>query len=189
MTKEEQYLEYFSFKKINEWKKVEEEERGTTDLSAKEAKEKFKNIANYIGYKIKISDKEANELSRKLSYEIKNIQAIYKIYSKNRANGFNDFKFFYNWYNKQDRKCYYCGIDEHKVADLFEKKILKSKRRRGDRLEIDKKDPNGLYSEENCVLSCYFCNNDKSDIFDDIEYVKFFQNRKKYLEDLLVHKV
>ena len=30
---------------------------------------------------------------------------------------------------------------------------------------IDKKDASGVYDYQNCVLSCYYCNNDKSNTF------------------------
>ena len=55
--------------------------------------------------------------------------------------------------------------------------LLKSKRffiekngNRGKYLEVDRRDPNGPYSIDNCVLSCYFCNNDKSDVFNESQY-------------------
>jgi hypothetical protein len=56
---------------------------------------------------------------------------------------------------------------------------------RGVWLEVDRIDPNGLYSRDNCVLCCYFCNNDKSDVFAGDQYVQFFQNRVAYLRQLL----
>jgi hypothetical protein len=52
-------------------------------------------------------------------------------------------------------------------------------------LEIDRIAPNGLYSRDNCVLCCYFCNNDKSDVFRGDVYATFFQNRVAYLRQLL----
>ena len=52
-------------------------------------------------------------------------------------------------------------------------------------LEVDRIDPNGLYSRENSVLCCYFCNNDKSDVFDGNQYSCFIQNRVEYLRNLL----
>jgi hypothetical protein len=30
-------------------------------------------------------------------------------------NGFSDFEDFYGWFVSQDKKCYYCGIEEHEV--------------------------------------------------------------------------
>lgn len=59
---------------------------------------------------------------------------------------------------------------------------------RGYWLEIDRKNPKALYSSDNCVLSCYFCNNDKSDVFDDAEHKAFKENRLGFLGELLNKK-
>tara|TARA_B110000858_G_C17605616_1_gene382076 strand:- start:225 stop:680 length:456 start_codon:yes stop_codon:yes gene_type:complete len=89
---------------------------------------------------------------------------------------------FIVWYKKlRIEGCYYCGLSEEQSRDLVLK--LPSKRfpnssklergkSRGYNLEIDRKDPNGNYSEDNCVLSCYFCNNDKSDVFNHDQYME-----------------
>jgi hypothetical protein len=61
-------------------------------------------------------------------------------------------------------------------------------RGRGMWLEVDRKDPKGKYSSGNAVLCCYFCNNDKSDVFYGDEYIEFFQNRVGYLRNLLKEK-
>lgn len=37
----------------------------------------------------------------------------------------------------------------------------------------------------NCELTCFFLNNDKSDVFDRWKYKKFFQNRVVFLRSLL----
>lgn len=56
---------------------------------------------------------------------------------------------------------------------------------RGVWLEVDRLEPKGQYSRENAVLCCYFCNNDKSDVFSGQEYLKFRENRIEYLRDKL----
>jgi hypothetical protein len=55
-------------------------------------------------------------------------------------------------------------------------------------LEVDRINPNGSYSRENSVLCCYFCNNDKSDVFSGEMYSQFFQNRVTFLRQLLKNK-
>lgn len=114
----------------------------------------------------------------------------------NGLNGFEDFNDFLEWYNSTEKKCCYCGISENIVQEIVTKGLLTSKRfpqngktgrgkARGMWLEVDKFNPKGLYSRNNCVLACYFCNNDKSDVFGGQEYLDFHQNRESYLKNLL----
>jgi hypothetical protein len=113
-------------------------------------------------------------------------------------NGFTDFADFKKWYeeNVKDNKCYYCGLSERESQRIIHDGLLTSKRfplkgitsrgvNRGYWLEIDRKNPNGLYSRENCVPSCYFCNNDKSDVFTDEQYKEFTNDRPGFLRSLL----
>lgn len=115
---------------------------------------------------------------------------------KNEKNGFDDFEDFLNWYNSQDKICNYCKLSEIESQKLVMTGILKSNRfpengivkqgrSRGVWLEIDRLNPKGKYSRENCVLCCYFCNNDKSDIFNGEDYLRFYQNRMEFLKDRL----
>ena len=100
---------------------------------------------------------------------------------------------FFKWYLIQKKVCHYCGISEKEQFDLISKGHLKSKRfftsehgTRGRHLEIDRKNPKGPYSEKNCVLSCYMCNNDKSDLFTENQYLELInKNRVVYLRNLL----
>jgi len=39
-------------------------------------------------------------------------------------NGFSDFEDFYNWFVGQDKKCYYCGIEEHEVQQIVVQGLL-----------------------------------------------------------------
>jgi len=109
--------------------------------------------------------------------------------------GFRDFKELSQWYERC-KICYYCGIAEETVQELVHRGKLLSARFpikgemkrgkcRGYYLEIERKDSSKPYAPENCELSCYFCNNDKSDIFTASEYISFFQNRATYLTNLL----
>ncbi len=113
-------------------------------------------------------------------------------------NGFIDFLDFQNWYNDRvkDQSCYYCGLTERESQKIIHNGLLTSKRfpnegqfsqgvNRGYWLEVDKRNPNGLYSRENCVPSCYFCNNDKSDVFTDIQYREFVTDRIGFLRNIL----
>jgi hypothetical protein len=112
------------------------------------------------------------------------------------SNGFNDYGDFFDWYRGQNKACHYCGLLEVESQEIVMTGKLTSRRfpqngvigqgtSRGVWLEIDRSNPNGLYSRENCVLCCYFCNNDKSDVFHGVMYPQFFQNRVTFLRNLL----
>ncbi len=132
----------------------------------------------------------SNQLSLEREKEIKEIQRIRSLYhNKKNLNGFRfpDFSSFYKWYKHQHElqrgECYYCKVDEKVIATLFQKKYQNRKRlNRGNHLEIERKDAlKNTYDSINCVLVCYFCNNDKSDIFNEYEYLEYLKDRKRFL--------
>ena len=111
-------------------------------------------------------------------------------------NGFTNFEDFHKWYNDQELVCYYCGLKEIESQKLVMTGLLKSNRfpqngiigrgqNRAVWLEVDRLNPKELYTKDNCVMCCYFCNNDKSDVFGGNEYTNFFQNRVDYLRQIL----
>lgn len=133
-----------------------------------------------------------------MDYKERDIKQLRKWFSskKKDQNDFRDFDEFYRWYQKQKKKCVYCDLAEEQSYYIVRNGLLKSKRfsnngeiirgrARGLWLEVDRLDPEKKYSETNCGLCCYFCNNDKSDIFDDREYRLFRKNREEYLVDLI----
>ncbi len=117
---------------------------------------------------------------------------VKKLYSKKHA-AFGGGIALANWYvarlKEYDCKCYYCGTSIHDINRLINAKLLKTRKVKGDGkrgpvLEIDKQE-NG-YGEDECVLACYYCNNDKSYTSSKDEYKKYFgPNRKEYFEYLL----
>jgi hypothetical protein len=156
----------------------------------------------FLGVK-KVSKKSDQNLSEnditvnsKNNSLFKKLKADFNRRLKNDMNDFESFNEFLNWYLELKKECSYCGLSEENSRFIVLNGILKSKRfpengvlkrgkGRGYYLEVDRKNPKNKYSSENCVLACYFCNNDKSDVFNSNEYVDFFQNRKFYLEDLI----
>jgi hypothetical protein len=85
------------------------------------------------------------------------------------------FEDFYNWYEPLEKKCRYCDITEAEIAHLLECGKLKTKRisTRGRKLEFDRKDPDPSYEDlDNIVLSCYWCNNAKTDTFTFEEFLE-----------------
>lgn len=110
--------------------------------------------------------------------------------------GFKTYEAFVTWYNKRPKHCHYCQIQEVDVQEIVMRGLLTSARfpkmglnargrNRGKWLEVDRKNPNGNYTTANCVLACYFCNNDKSDIFNENQYHNFMQSRLAFLLNLL----
>ena len=85
--------------------------------------------------------------------------------------------------------CYYCRTSIFDINKLINANLLKTRAVRGDGcrgpvLEIDKND--NTYVPDNCVLSCYYCNNDKSYTSTMKDYKEFFgENRHRYFEILL----
>lgn len=84
-----------------------------------------------------------------------------------------DFWDFHKWYTNTVRKCYYCNITEEQIRTLIDKGKIKTKRlsTRGKTLEIDRREPNKPYDEiANLVFCCYWCNNAKTDEFEEEEF-------------------
>ena len=151
-------------------------------------------LADDICQDLGISRPMYTEMSKKLDLErkteiqeIKRIRTLYHNKKKLESFDFDNFNRFYKWYiaqhKTQNGKCYYCQTDEKVIATLFEKKYHNRKRTtRGKHLEVERRDSlKNTYSSENCVLACYFCNNDKSDIFSEQEYLRYLKDRNKFL--------
>jgi hypothetical protein len=68
--------------------------------------------------------------------------------------------------------CAYCGISIEQINQLSKNNSLHNKRSetRGYSLEIDRKHPNLEYSSDNCCMSCYWCNNAKTDEYSYNEF-------------------
>lgn len=78
---------------------------------------------------------------------------------------------FKKWYETSEKKCFYCGITENQISELFQKKKIFTNRKRGKKLEIERLVPNEPYNNlENLVFSCYWCNNAKTDTFSSQEF-------------------
>ncbi|MEP2025405.1 hypothetical protein [Reichenbachiella sp.] len=71
-----------------------------------------------------------------------------------------------------DRQCHYCKIKESEIKKLIEdRKILtKTLATRGKTFEVDRLQANKGYTIKNIVLCCYWCNNAKTDEFDELEF-------------------
>lgn len=70
----------------------------------------------------------------------------------------------------QTKKCFYCGITQEEILKLANRRKLRKKSLRGWSLEIDRLDSNYEYSQQNCQMCCYWCNNAKTDEFTPSEF-------------------
>ena len=123
------------------------------------------------------------------------IQSIKNKFFKNRKNGFDkDFERFYNWYIKQPQKCHYCDITQDELTEIFRKGkgVLPYSTNSGfikrayGTLEIERLDTNFGYVEGNIALACPLCNNAKSNLISEEDYIRFFKApMKKYLDSLI----
>jgi hypothetical protein len=156
--------------------------------------------AELICLELDIKRPEFSEYAKQIDKDrpeiLKEMRRIRQLYNNKQGPdfGFASFDEFYNWYlrqyENQNGSCYYCKIEESVLVELFEKKFTSVKRpNRGKHLEVERRDSiSNKYTKENCVLACYFCNNDKSDIFSESEYFEYLKDRKlffiKQLESL-----
>ena len=81
--------------------------------------------------------------------------------------------------NKEEHICYYCGISEKILTKLYDDDTYtcRTKRNRGSWFELDRqnaKENQNVYSKENIVLCCYFCNNHKSDVISPEDMRNYF---------------
>lgn len=112
------------------------------------------------------------------------LQYIYGRFSqkqKDYKNAFNgSFEAFLAWWCEKIpengiRHCCYCGIDENTLKDAFKNGLVISKKPSfSGELQIERKDPDGDYSTDNCEFACVICNNAKSDMISAEDFKKFF---------------
>ena len=89
----------------------------------------------------------------------------------------------------QTNTCAYCNITPEEIIQLADHKQLHKKNYRGWTLEIDRLDSNLEYKKENCVMSCYWCNNAKTDEFTREEFMNIGSEiRKIWNKRLLKNK-
>lgn len=140
---------------------------------------------NNIKTELRIHIEEVRELyeSTKGNDIVKDIQKLKSQYSGlvQRSNktgekiGWSQFKDFYTWYKNKNKECFYCKSTLQQVTDYLKNEETKSKnahkrKKRGAAFEIDRKNHNSKYSSEDCVISCYLCNNAKSDLIEAREF-------------------
>lgn len=91
------------------------------------------------------------------------ISGIYTSLKNRRRNDFRiTKKEFVEWYEKQEKKCSYCGITLEEIKRL----PYPYNRKNGlVKLSIDRKDNSAGYKIDNITLSCFTCNTIKNNFF------------------------
>ena len=158
-----------------------------TDEEIKEDKKIIKQMKNKLNKKNEAEFNKINRVYDSIQSRTKNssksklkIHEIKKTWLKSK---------FIKWYEiKKKKGCYYCKTPIGDLEFSYEKtkEVNKRSEQRGWSLEVDRKTPGDLnYNEGNCVLSCYWCNNAKTDVFNENEALeigkimnKIIKNRK-----------
>ncbi|MEI6766889.1 MAG: DUF4332 domain-containing protein [Bacteroidota bacterium] len=130
------------------------------------------------------------------NWERNNVEIIYelkKMHSVYFEELFPIEKFRLKYGKDEDiRRCHYCTISESQIKHLIEHGEIITKRiySRGRTMEVDRTDPNGKYEQLNTELCCYWCNNAKTDEFNEDEFrpvgeaiKKIWENRLKLITD------
>lgn len=117
---------------------------------------------------------------------------------QSKFNGFETKERFTNWYLNElqisENKCHYCQTSILDIRRLLNAGITKGRKVKGEafrgaNFEVDRKDPDGAYNANNCVLSCYYCNNDKSNTFNYEIYKNIYSPSRKAAWDQLIARL
>lgn len=123
---------------------------------------------------LQISRQTVKELWDKLSDEREKVNKVKRLYNRKKRlmNGVL-FPEFYDSYTTNELQCCYCGITQDEINLLFDNKQVYTSRQatRGKSLELERVEPKEHYSRlNNLKLACYWCNNAKSDEFNEMEF-------------------
>lgn len=94
---------------------------------------------------------------------------------------------FINWYIHKEKVCCYCGCTIDELRTFYTKNDSKRKATRGNNLEIERKEDKE-YTEGNCELACYWCNNAKSDVFEFKEFIPIGEAIGKVIKNKIREK-
>ena len=122
-----------------------------------------------------------------------NDRRINSLATADRIEGFGGRDEFLNWYNNQEKKCCYCGVEEADLKKYFHSKNTQYEdaRQRGKFLEVERviTAPENKYSKDNCRLACYICNNAKSDFLSAESFEPIARGINKFWNNYLNKKV
>ena len=104
---------------------------------------------------------KVRDYKRRFNQDNPMAKRYYNLKNKSRADMELTINEFYQWYDAEPKKCYYCDIP----IDLLEIPDSYINRKSNGLFTIDRKDCNGNYAEGNLALSCQLCNLVKSNFF------------------------
>ncbi len=149
-----------------------------------------------IEQEMNITRKEVQILYDHLSAAgiIQQIQSVRNKFTGKRKDNFSGFEEFYEWFTSQEKKCYYCGISQSELDDIFKEEMIlplnDAQKRSSGTLEIERKDCTGEYKKTNIILACPLCNNAKSNLINEANWRKIFvKPMRQYYEVLLGAKL
>jgi hypothetical protein len=188
---EQNYIELTAIKRITTYESIARYKV----ITIYDAKKKYKSIKLFIANELNMEIHDYEEFIKqpKILQKKNEIDRIFKNQfsgHKNRAEGFGSFEIFYSqWYVHQDNRCFYCKTTKEELEELFnpqngiDAKIKSTKF--NATLHIEQIDPKKGYSKDNCRLACSLCNNTKSDLISQENYLKYFApSITKFLSDL-----
>ena len=88
---EEQYLKLYSMDRINSFEAI----RICEGIDIEEARRRYKNISQYIGTKLELTELDVKEIHKKLKSEIEKRQYVFEQFNEKRRIGFGNFPAFY----------------------------------------------------------------------------------------------
>lgn len=153
----------------------------TPELDKETLEQKFLRLAiveqvkyHEIAEKHNIPLAECRRLWNDLESDREKLAETLRVWKSKSLKGKMDFKEFKLWH-EAPKACHYCDINEEQLKTLWKKDPNLTKRSRGRKFEIDRKEPDGPYTLDNIVYACYWCNNAKTDTFTEEEFKQIGQ--------------
>jgi hypothetical protein len=185
MTKiEKTYLKYLCAGAFSTWKGMEEKLKEDNIV----CDQKDGTLEQCFMYTFQVSKEQFHNMKDKFAEQYKRFNNRAQ---EERVQEFGGRIAFCEWYMMEEHKCAYCGITQNELHDLREKRggnltLNGGEKRKEGYLEIEKRDPDKGYVKDNVLLACPFCNNAKSNLIDEKDWIEFFvPAMKQYLQTQL----
>lgn len=126
--------------------------------------EKYRTYMREWYKKDKLNNPEKAKEKQRRDYELaklslRNRYTNIKFHAKKKGlDCFKNHSEFVKWFEAQNKRCFYCGVEEQ-FSVFTHKKVL----------HIDRKDNNKGYTEDNVCLACFICNQVKSNLLTEDE--------------------